>query len=97
MKDLSSQDVSSSAVRSATFDSGMVTPARRDTDVSPAADEVHKLGELAGSKMPRICPVDDPDYHQNAGLEASNNKIYLDILNYLEAICLVTCRKASSD
>ena len=32
-----------------------------------------------------FCPVDDPDYHQNAGLEASNNKIYLDVLNYLEA------------
>ena len=34
-----------------------------------------------------FCPVEDPDYHQNAGLEASNNKIYLDVLNYLEAVC----------
>ena len=30
-------------------------------------------------------PIDDPDYYQNAGIGGSNNKLYLDVLTYLEA------------
>ena len=29
-------------------------------------------------------PIDDPDYFQNPGIQGSNNKLYLDILSYLE-------------
>ena len=29
-------------------------------------------------------PIDDPDYWQNAGIQGSENQLYLDILTYLE-------------
>ena len=29
-------------------------------------------------------PIDDPDYFQNPGIQGSDNKLYLDVLTYLE-------------
>ena len=29
-------------------------------------------------------PIDDPDYFQSPGIQGSDNKLYLDILTYLE-------------
>lgn len=40
---------------------GVVTPTRRGTDVSAAADKVHWLGPLAGAAMPQTFAVDDPE------------------------------------
>ena len=34
-----------------------------------------------------FCPVDDPTYFQNSGLDASEDPIYLEVLGYLEATC----------
>ncbi len=34
-----------------------------------------------------FCPIDNPTYYQNSGLDASNDPLYLECLEYLEAIC----------
>ena len=34
-----------------------------------------------------FCPIDNPTYYQNSGLDASNDPLYLECLQYLEAIC----------
>ena len=60
----------------------------RTDDINPEGNPSDAQATMYWThQLYNFCPVDDPDYHQNAGLEASNNKIYLDILNYLEAIC----------
>ena len=62
MMELNPKDtgVIQSAERSTLDDIGVVTPTRRSTDISPAADKVHVLGPLAGSAMPPAYAVDDP-------------------------------------
>ena len=58
----------------------------RTEDVNPEGSPSDAQATMYWThQLYNFCPVDDPDYHQNAGLEASNNKIYLDVLNYLEA------------
>ena len=34
-----------------------------------------------------FCRIDNPTYYQNSGLDASNDPLYLECLEYLEAIC----------
>lgn len=57
------------------------------TDAPPTVE--HPNIELAGMywthQFYNFTPVDDPDYFQNAGIQGSNNNLYLDILSYLEA------------
>ena len=46
--------------------------------------------ELAGTywthQLHNFCPKEDPTYFQNAGLDASNDALWEDILTYLEAV-----------
>ena len=59
----------------------------RTDDINPEGNPSDAQATMYWThQLYNFCPVEDPDYHQNAGLEASNNKIYLDVLNYLEAI-----------
>ena len=57
------------------------------TDAPPTVS--HPNVELAGMywthQFYNFTPIDDPDYFQNAGIDGSNNNLYLDILSYLEA------------
>lgn len=57
------------------------------TDVPPQNTdmEVDSAGLYWTHQLYNHCPIDDPDYYQNAGLEGSNNPMYMDILNFLEA------------
>merc|ERR1711871_801291 len=63
---LSAQELDTTAARAAALTKGVVSPTKgvvsptRSGDVSPAADNVHRLGELAGSAMPLTYAVDDP-------------------------------------
>ena len=47
--------------------------------------------DLAGCywthQLYNFCPIDDPTYFQNAGLKASEDPLYLEVLTYLEAVC----------
>ena len=59
----------------------------RTDDINPEGNPSDAQATMYWThQLYNFCPVDDPAYHMNAGLEASNNKIYLDVLNYLEAI-----------
>ena len=59
----------------------------RTDDINPEGNPSDAQATMYWThQLYNFCPVEDPDYHMNAGLEASNNKIYLDVLNYLEAI-----------
>ena len=59
----------------------------RTDDINPEGNPSDAQATMYWThQLYNFCPVEDPDYHKNAGLEASNNKIYLDVLNYLEAI-----------
>ena len=59
----------------------------RTDDINPEGNPSDAQATMYWThQLYNFCPGEDPDYHMNAGLEASNNKIYLDVLNYLEAI-----------
>ena len=57
------------------------------TDVPPAENEpdIDARGIYWTHQLYNYCPIEDPDYYQNAGLEGSDHPIYKDILTYLEA------------
>ena len=57
------------------------------TDVPPAEGQpdVDARGLYWTHQLYNYCPIEDPDYYQNAGLDGSDHPIYKDILTYLEA------------
>jgi hypothetical protein len=58
---------------------------RTDVPPHPGAPEIDPKGLYWTHQLYNYCPVDDPDYFQNAGLSDSKHPVYLDILTYLEA------------
>ena len=60
---------------------------RTDDPPCEARPEVDERNNYWTHQLYNFCPVSDPTYFQNPGLEASNDPLYLDVLNYLEAIC----------
>ena len=57
------------------------------TDVPPQNEDgyVEDAGLYWTHQLHNFCPVDDPEYFQNAGLQGSENPMYKDILTFLEA------------
>ncbi len=60
---------------------------RTDAPPCPERPNVELAGMYWTHQFYNFTPIDDPDYFQNAGIDGSNNKLYLDILTYLEAVC----------
>jgi len=60
---------------------------RTDAPPTPEQPNVDLAGMYWTHQFYNFTPIDDPDYFQNAGIDGSNNKLYLDILSYLEAVC----------
>ena len=59
------------------------------TDAPPTPDQPNvDLGGMYWThQFYNFTPIDNPDYFQNAGIDGSNNNLYLDVLTYLEAVC----------
>ena len=60
---------------------------RTDDPPCEARPEVDERNNYWTHQLYNFCPVDNPTYFQNSGLEASNDPLYLEVLTYLEAIC----------
>lgn len=60
---------------------------RTDTPPCENQPDVDMRHSYWTHQLYNFCPVNNPDYYENAGLESSNNPIYLDVLGYLEAKC----------
>ena len=60
---------------------------RTDDPPTEKKPDVDMAGMYWTHQLYNFCPVSNPDYFQNPGLQASEDPIYLDILGYLEAIC----------
>jgi len=60
---------------------------RTDAPPTPEQPNVDLAGMYWTHQFYNFTPIADPDYFQNAGIDGSNNKLYLDILTYLEAVC----------
>jgi hypothetical protein len=62
------------------------TCTRTDTPPTENNPNVEYAGMYWTHQLHNFCPIEDPDYFQNAGLSASNNTLWQDILTYLEAV-----------
>ena len=60
---------------------------RTDDPPTEKKPDVDMAGMYWTHQLYNFCPVSNPDYFQNPGLQASEDPIYLDILGYLEAVC----------
>jgi len=60
---------------------------RTDTPPCENQPDVDMRHSYWTHQLYNFCPVDNPTYFQNSGLEASNDPLYLEVLTYLEAIC----------
>ena len=72
------------------FDKVMYLPymyTRTDDPPCKARPEVDISNNYWTHQLYNFTPVEDPEYFDNSGLEGSNNPLYLEILEYLEAVC----------
>ncbi len=72
------------------FDKVMFLPymfTRTDDPPTPARPEVQLENTYWTHQLYNFTPVSDPTYFQNSGLDASEDPLYLECLEYLEAIC----------
>ena len=72
------------------FDKVMFLPymcTRTDDPPCESRPEVNISHNYWTHQLYNFVPVENPEYFQNSGLDASNNPLYLEILTYLEAIC----------
>lgn len=57
---------------------------RSDLPLTPDNPNADLAGMYWTHQLHNFCPVEDPTYFQNAGLDASDNPLWGDILTYLE-------------
>ena len=72
------------------FDKVMFLPymfTRTDDPPTPSRPEIDITHNYWTHQLYNFCPVADPTYFQNGGLKASEDPIYLEVLEYLEAVC----------
>tara|TARA_B100000287_G_scaffold110744_1_gene103109 strand:+ start:1735 stop:2451 length:717 start_codon:yes stop_codon:yes gene_type:complete len=60
---------------------------RTDEQPTPDTPDVDMRHSYWTHQLYNFCPIENPTYFQAAGLEASNDPLYLDVLGYLEAKC----------
>ena len=72
------------------FDKVMYLPymfTRTDDPPCKARPEIDISNNYWTHQLYNFTPIEDPEYFDNSGLEGSNNPLYLEILEYLEAVC----------
>lgn len=58
---------------------------RTDAPPNPSNPDVDLAGMYWTHQLYNFCPIEDPTYFQNAGLQASDDPLWGDILTYLES------------
>ena len=72
------------------FDKVMYLPymyTRTDDPPCKAKPEIDISNNYWTHQLYNFTPKDDPDYFDNSGLQGSDNTLYLECLEYLEAVC----------
>ena len=72
------------------FDKVMFLPymfTRTDDPPCESRPEIDITHNYWTHQLYNFCPVSDPTYFQNGGLQASEDPLYLEVLEYLEAVC----------